>query len=164
MSYPGDTSSQKRLDLGVLSPLASQIVEKMDAQDVLAYGGWPPSFIKGFRPHRKLTIQSYKPQVEGANSIALPADVVVSVDYLSEVGMLGIHDRLDDLKRTTLKAGFIYVSVPEFPDDIVTNKTINKPINWWISEFSKRFDLQTFQRLPGGFYVIVYPMIEQVLH
>lgn len=164
MSLLEGTGKQKRLDVSVLSGLASQIVERIDADDVLAYGGWPQEFINGFRPQKRLTIQSYKPQVEGAKARAIPSDVVVSVGYLGEVGMLGIHDALDDLKRTTLKAGFIYVTIPEFPDDIVTNKTIQKPVNWWLGEFMKRFDVHTFQRLPGGFYVLVYPSIEQVLH
>lgn len=78
--------------------------------------------------------------------------------------MLKVQDALDDLKRVTLKAGFFYLNVLEFPDDVVTGNTVPRPVNWWLNEFLKRFDVHTFQRLPGGFYVIVYPMTEQVIH
>ena len=157
-------NSGKRLDHSVLASIASQVVERVEADDVLSYGGWSTEFIKSFRPQRRLTIQSYRPAIEGSRSIAVPSDVVVSIDHLNNAGMLKVQDALDDLKRVTLKAGFFYLNVLEFPDDVVTGNTVPRPVNWWLNEFLKRFDVHTFQRLPGGFYVIVYPMTEQVIH
>lgn len=153
-----------RLENSRLAQLASQIVERLNAQEVLAYGGWPQDFIGHFRPSLKLTIQSYRPQVEGARSIAIPSDVVVSIDHLSRVGVLKVHDVMDDLKRVTVKAGFFYVTIPEFADDVVTDGTVPRSSNWWLGEFMKRFEVHTFQRLPGGFYVIVYPIVDEVMH
>lgn len=157
-------NSGKRLEHSVLANIAASIVEKLEADDVLSYGGWSDEFIRSFRPHRKLTIQSFRPQVEAKSSIALPSDVVVSVDYLNNAGMLKIQDALNDLQRVTLKAGFFYVNIPEFPDDVVTGNTIPRPVNWWLKEFMRRFEIQTFQRLPGGFYVIVFPQVKEVMH
>lgn len=164
MSLAEGIAQSKRLDAGVFARIAAQMIDRLGADDVMAYGGWPKEFIRDFRPSRNLTIQSFRPQIETSKARALPADVVISIDYLSRVGMLGVTDALDDLKRVTVKAGFFYVTIPEFADDLMTAGTVVKPLNWWLQEFAKRFDLHTFQRVPGGFYVIVYPLVEEVIH
>ena len=164
MSLQDVSAQSKRPEPGLFARIATQVVERLEADEVLAYGGWPHGFIQAFRPQRRFALQAFRPQIEGKNAMAVPADVVISVDYLNEVGMLQIKNTLDDLQRVTVKAGFFYVSVPEFADDIVTAKTIHRPINWWLSEFMVRFDVHTFQRTPGGFYVIVYPMVKEVIH
>jgi hypothetical protein len=41
--------------------------------------------------------------------------------------------------------------------EVDTLRAIDQPVQWWLAEFLKRFSLQTYQRIPGGFYVIVYP-------
>ena len=164
MSLQADTALSQRLDAGVFARIASQMIDRLGADDVMSYGGWPTEFIRDFRPSRNLTIQSFRPQIESSTARAMPSDVVISIDYLSRVGMLNIVDTLDDLRRVTVRAGLFYVTIPEFADDVMTAGAVVKPLNWWIGEFAKRFDVHTFQRVPGGFYVIVYPQAEEVLH
>ena len=132
-----------------LSPIVGQIVDKSNAEHMLCYGefNW-----KTFRSNHKLSIESFKDSIIGGEK-ASPSDLVVSVDYLNTVGALRIHDVLDDLRRVTRRIGFFHVKTDYEIEDL---RAVDRPHSWWIAEFMKRFELQTFQRIPYGFYVIVY--------
>lgn len=150
MNSPENTVGQsKPLDL---APIVAQIVEKMGMEEMLSYGV-PREFWDTFRPSQSMQIESYTDSLIGSDP-ASPCGLVVCVDYLHQVGMLRIAGVLDDLKRVTKGIGFFQVATEHEVEGI---RTIHQPLLWWIGEFVKRFNLQTYQRIPGGFYVIVYP-------
>lgn len=148
-SSPNTVEPSKRLDL---APIVAQIAERMGMGEMLSYGV-PPDFWATFCPPQSMQIEAYKDSLIGSDP-ASPCGLVVCVDYLHSVGMLRIGAVLDDLKRVTRGIGFFQVTTDH---DIDGLRTIHQPLQWWIAEFVKRFNLQTFQRIPGGFYVIVYP-------
>ena len=135
-----------------LAAIVAQIVERMGAPEMLSYGV-PREFWDDFKPSQSMEIESYTDSLIGGER-ASPAAFVVCVDYLHSVGMLRIADVLDDLKRVTRGIGFFQVTTEHAIDGL---RTIDQPALWWLTEFTRRFNLQTYQRIPGGFYVIVYP-------
>lgn len=150
MNSPSDTAKlSKPLDL---APVVAQIAEKMGMDEMLSYGV-PREFWDSFKPSQSMQIESYTDSLIGSDP-ASPCGLVVCVDYLHQVGMLRIANVLDDLKRVTQGIGFFQVTTEH---DVEGIRTIHQPLLWWLAEFGKRFKLQTYQRIPGGFYVIVYP-------
>lgn len=150
MQSSHDTSERSRpLDL---APIVAQIAGKMGMEEMLSYGV-PREFWETFKPPQSMQIESYTDSIVGCDP-ASPCGLVVCVDYLHSVGMMRIASVLDDLKRVTRGIGFFQVTTEH---DIDGLKTIHQPLQWWLAEFIKRFNLQTYQRIPGGFYVIVYP-------
>jgi hypothetical protein len=150
MTSPGNTAGpSKPLDL---APVVAQIAERMGMEEMLSYGV-PREFWETFNPPQSMQIEAYSDSIVGAER-ASPCALVVCVDYLHQVGMLRIADVLDDLKRVTRGIGFFQVTTEH---DVEGIRTIHQPLLWWLAEFGKRFNLQTYQRIPGGFYVIVYP-------
>ena len=135
-----------------IAPIVAQIADKIQAKEMLFYNG-PREFFEDFHPSHSMEIEAYTDSIIGA-ARALPCELVVCVNYLHQVGMLRIHDVLDELKRVTQGVGFFHI---ETDHEIEDANSIDQPVEWWIAEFVRRFALQTFQRVPGGFYVIVYP-------
>lgn len=139
MDSENATQSQKPLDL---TPVVGQIVDKMKVDEMLCYG---PISWETFKASRPLDIECFTESVIGCER-PQPSQLVVSLDYLHTVSMLRIKDVLDELKRLVEYIGFFHISYEA-----------HHSVSWWLKEFDSRFDLQTFQRVPGGFYVIVYP-------
>jgi len=161
----GPRQQYKRLEHSTLAQIVSQMVEKLSVDHLLAYGGLTEDFWMGFSPQRNVGIQAYRPQIEGKHSMALPSQLVVCVDYLEHTGVLGVEDALNDLQRVTLGSIFVHIKVMEFPDDVQGARAVDRPAIWWLREFAKRFDIQTYQRLPGGLYIIAYPLPKQeIIH
>lgn len=160
-----DGPQYRRLEHSILASIVGQMVDKLSVSRMLSYGEMSEEFWLGFAPQREVAIQSYRPQIEGPRSMASPSDLVVCVDHLEHTGQLGVADSLDDLKRVTLGCLFAHVKLMEFPGDLQDLRTVDRPATWWLTEFVRRFDLQTFQRLPGGLYVIAYPLpTREVIH
>lgn len=140
----------KRLDL---APIVAQIVDRMNPGEMLCYGGpdGVSPFWLNFSSQYTVSIETYTDSIIGA-ARPQPSTLVVCADYLHSVGMLRIHEVLDELCTLTRGIGFFHVRTQHELEEL---RTIDKPILWWLTEFTKRFELQTFQRLPDGFYVIV---------
>lgn len=132
-----------------LASLAAQIADKANIDEMLCYEtalDW-----KDFKANRRIEVEMFHEAIVGGDR-PYPSKFVVSLDHLNKVSSLRIHDTLDELKRLTEGIGLFHVGYDELDP-----RDTNQPYTWWIREFTKRWDLQTFQRLPGGFYVIVYP-------
>ena len=148
-----EVTSDKPLDF---APIVAQIVDRLEADEMLLYGPPPDNFFDSFKPHRSLEIEAFQETLIGGERPA-PSDLVVSINHLHKSGMLKIEDVLDELRRLVTHTGFFHVRMPQYGDPEEIDAFIPKPMEWWIAQFIKRFDLATFQRVPGGFYVIVYP-------
>jgi hypothetical protein len=147
MDSAQSTQSQKPLDL---APIVGQIVDKRQVSQMLCYGDFS-KFWGTFRASHRVEIESFNESIIGCDR-PFPSELVVSLNYLNTVGFLRIKDVLDELRRLTMGIGFFHVS-----QDEMDPKDTRQPVEWWLAEFVRRFSLQTFQRIPGGFYVIVYP-------
>lgn len=137
------------------APIVAQIVDRLQMDEMLLYGTLAGEFVKTFKPSRRIEIEAFHESLVGSERPA-PSDLVVSIDHLHNVGMLRIEDVLDELRRLVTNTGFFHVRLASV-EDFEQASFVPKPPEWWLAQFVKRFELSTYQRVPGGFYVIVYP-------
>lgn len=133
--------------------LLSQIIDRLNIEEALIWKS-DKEFLKHLKP-------SHPVRFQWSDKDALPSQLVYS-DTLHRFGLLGIDDHLDKLKALTSSVGFFYARIPT-PEDI-DEGDIDQPPDWWIRKIMERFDIQTFQRLPDGFYVVVYPKPIEIIH
>jgi hypothetical protein len=80
------------------------------------------------------------------------------VDVLEHIEPDCLDDVLDDLKRVTKGIGFFTVACGPAAKVLPDGRNahlIQEPPEWWLPKLLERFDLYTFQRMPGGFAVSV---------
>jgi hypothetical protein len=134
--------------------LLSQIIDKLDIKQVLFFKT-ESEIYKSIRPNHQVAIQL------SSDGAAVPSQMVYS-DNLHKMGFLGFEETLERLKTLTLQVGFFYARIPE--KEVTESTDIDQPADWWIQKLIKHFDIQTFQRLPDGFYAVVYPKPVEIIH
>lgn len=133
--------------------LLSQILDRLQVKEALVYKS-EKEFLKHLKPDHPVRFQ-------WSDGDALPSELVYS-DTLHKSGLIGLDDNLDRLKALTNVVGFFYARIPTSED--VDTGDIDQPSEWWLKKIMERFDVQTFQRLPDGFYVVVYPKPIEIIH
>ena len=123
-------------------------------RDVLDYGCGRRTLEKqlGF------AIRNYDPCIPGLDEPAPPADVVVCTDVLEHIEPELLDNVLDDLQRVTIGVGVFTVHTGAAGKVLLDGRNahlIQQPPSWWLPKFMERFELNTFCRTPGGFYVVV---------
>ncbi len=148
------------------APQVAKLIDANFVSEVLDYGaGSKLGLIKAISDGRlaqgSFKYTPYEPAVEKYAATPEPAEMVVCIDVLEHIEPDCLDDVLDDLKRVTLRLGFFTVScVPAgkvLPDGRNAH-LIQEPPEWWLPKITDRFSLQTFQRSPGGFMVLVAPV------
>ena len=103
-------------------------------------------------------IHHYDPAVPEWSSPPQPCAFVACIDVLEHIEPDLIDNVLDDLKRVTAGVGFFTVhtgaALKILPDGRNAH-LIQSPAAWWLPRFMERFELARFNRMPGGFCVIV---------
>lgn len=150
------------------APLVTQIINKLEIKDLLDYGCGKMRLFEAFRGHvnHKMTLQAYDPAIPERATRPVPSNMVTCIDVLEHIEPDFLDAVLDDLKDLTLFVGFFSVhcgpAMKVLPDGRNAH-LIQEPPEWWLPKFIDRFELQTFQRVPNGFYVIVYNKQQLVL-
>jgi len=169
-----DQQSQMHADLanpyGVASaqyaPMVAKIINSNSVNELLDYGaGSRLTLIKTIAENRlvsrKFDYRAYEPAVEMYAKPPEPAEMVACIDVLEHIEPECLDDVLDDLKRLTNKIGFFTVSTGPANKTLPDGRNahlIQEPAEWWLPKITDRFMLQTFQRAPGGFMVLVSPV------
>lgn len=143
------------------APLVSQIIDKLDIQDLLDYGcGSRNTLLKTMTPKRRVRYQAYDPGVPHYAAEPVPSEMVACIDVLEHIEPDRLDAVMDHLKALTTHVGFFTVSCVPAAKTLPDGRNahlIQEPPAWWLPKFLKRFDLQTFQVTPEGFYVICFP-------
>lgn len=109
----------------------------------------------------KFDYRAYDPAVEHYAATPETADMVCCIDVLEHIEPNCLGAVFDDLKRVTGKLGYFSVSCmpagKTLPDGRNAHLIVEPP-EWWLPWITDRFLLQTFQRVPGGFVVLVSPV------
>jgi 2-polyprenyl-3-methyl-5-hydroxy-6-metoxy-1,4-benzoquinol methylase len=87
-----------------------------------------------------------------------PAEMVACVDVLEHIEPDKLENVLDDLRRCVKRVGFFSVSTvaaEKILSDGRNAHLIIEPPSWWLPKIQSRWDLQFFQRVEDGFFVIV---------
>lgn len=144
----------------VYAPLVSQIINKLGVTELLDYGCGRGSLVHNLVVDHPMKIQMYDPAIEDYAGEAVPMQMVTCIDVLEHVEPACLDAVLDDLKRCTDAVGFFTVATGPAEKTLSDGRNahlIQEGPEFWIPRLMDRFELQTFQMVSGGFYVIVYP-------
>lgn len=147
------------------APMVAKIIDQNSVSALLDYGaGSRLTLIKTISEQRlvkrKFDYRAYEPAIEMYAKAPEPAEMVACIDVLEHIEPDCLDDVLNDLKRLTLKIGFFTVSCEPAAKTLADGRNahlIQEPPEWWLPRITDRFTLQTFQRNPGGFVVLVSP-------
>lgn len=148
---------------GMYAPLVAQIIKRLEIDELLDYGcGSRLTLLKSLsgKVDRRFRYKAYDPAVPEYAGEADPSQMVACIDVLEHIEPELVDHVLDDLQRLTLEIGFFTVSTELaekiLPDGRNAHLIVEHP-DWWLERLLPRFELQTFQVMDGGFYVIVHP-------
>lgn len=148
------------------APMVAKLIDQHGVKRLLDYGaGSRLTLIRTINEKRlaksAFDYVPYEPAIEAYAGTPEPAEMVSCIDVLEHIEPDCLDSVLDDLKRLTLRVGLFTVScVPAaktLPDGRNAHLIQEAP-EWWLPKITDRFTLQTFQRTPGGFVVLVTPL------
>jgi len=120
-----------------LAPLVSQICNKLDIQHVLDFHCGNNPIMTALRVNHKMKIQCYDPLVERFKEPPLASELVFYAPENEPVEAL-----IDEAELLT-RAVCVFALETDDPES-------------WLQTLLKKFDVQTYQRINGGFYAILY--------
>ena len=142
------------------APMVSEIVNRLKVTELLDYWCGGAHLVRNLKVGHEMKIQCYDPAVPGFSGEAIPMQMVTCVDVLQDVEPECIDAVLDDLKRVTGAVGYFSILVGEERSKIEQDKA------WWLDRIMPRFELQTLQIIPSGYFLIGYelpqPLIDTV--
>lgn len=154
-------------DYGVASvgyaPLVAEVIEAVGATELLDYGAGKGRLGLALKQYiqRPLTIRHYDPAVTEWSAPPEPCAFVACIDVLEHIEPHLLDNVLDDLQRVTVGAGVFTVHTQPAVKVLSDGRNahlIQQPPRWWLSKFTDRFELVTFNRMPMGFWVGVEPI------
>ena len=131
--------------------IASQICEKGGVTIFLDYLCGKAPIMTSLKVGHNMKVQCYDPKVERFKAAPLAAQMVFCALEKEELQDTDLADMLVELDLLT--GAVLFLAVGE------SSRTPEE----WISLVVDRFELQTFQRVDGGFYMILYPIVGKVL-
>lgn len=148
---------------GFFAPMVAQIIEKFEVEHLLDYGcGSRLTLLKSLsgKVNRRFRYHAYDPAVPEYAGEPKPCEMVACIDVLEHIEPDLLDNVLDDLQRLTKEIGFYSISTEPaekvLPDGRNAHLILESP-TWWLEKIMPRFELQTFQVIEGGCFVIVRP-------
>jgi hypothetical protein len=105
-----------------------------------------------------LVVHHYDPAVPGWSASPRPCEFVACIDVLEHVEPTLLDNVLDDLQRVTASLGMFTVHTGPAIKVLADGRNahlIQQPPAWWLPRFLDRFELEAYNRVPNGFWVIV---------
>lgn len=132
------------------------VIDVFNPETVLDYGcgkGLSASFIT-----KPLTL--YDPCIKGRDTLPKPSEMVICTDVLEHIEPDCLGSVLDHLKELTLTVGFFSIHTGPAKKVLSDGRNahlIQEDFRWWLPKLWERFDILSYNRGGGGFYVIVVP-------
>lgn len=151
-------------DYGVASieyaPLVAEVMQTVGTRELLDYGAGKGRLGVTLNQmfEEPFVIHHYEPAVPEWSAPPQPCRFVACIDVLEHIEPALIDNVLDDLRRVTAGVGFFSVDTRpaiKVLSDGRNAHLIQKPASWWLPKFMERFELARFNRMPGGFCVVV---------
>ena len=142
------------------APLVAQVIAAVGAEELLDYGAGKGRLGITLKEHmqRPLLIHHYDPAIPEWSAPPEPCGFVACIDVLEHIEPALLDNVLDDLQRVTAGIGVFTVhtkpAVKVMPDGRNAH-LIQQPPAWWLPRLLDRFELETFNRMPMGFWVVV---------
>ncbi len=130
------------------------LADELGTRDILDYGCGKRTLegALGF------SIQNYDPCIAGLDGSPQPADIVACIDVLEHIEPELLERVLDDLRRLTKYAAFLYIATRPAKKTLADGRNahlIQQPVDWWLGKLRERFDIWSVEPGQGAFLVIV---------
>lgn len=142
--------------------LILQLISERGYSGALDYGAGKQGLSKKLK-ESGIIISDYDPAIPAISHSPIPADLVVCSDVLEHVEPEFLANVLTHIKKLSKKAAFFRVcTVPcvskKLPDGSDPHRIV-QPIEWWMNELSKYFELiDSFERNDKYFSVLMTPI------
>jgi hypothetical protein len=146
--------------------LVADIVVAQRATELLDYGagkGRLGQALKQLLP-TPLAIHHYDPAIPEWSAQPRPCRLVACIDVLEHIEPEYLGNVLDELKRVVTGHGVFTVATGparKILSDGRNAHLIQKPASWWLPLFMERFELVVFNRVDGGFWILVEALNRQ---
>lgn len=146
------------------APIVARVINQYQVDRLLDYGAGKGNLLKTFKDEkllqRPLKVQMYEPAIEEWSMDPDPTEMVACIDVLEHIEPALLDNVLDDLQRLTQRLAVLTVgtvaAMKTLPDGRNAHLTI-EGTEWWLPKIMQRFELQSFQKSPDGFFVLVSP-------
>ena len=142
------------------APIVAKLMETLGSTELLDYGAGKGRLGQSLQEiyENPLTIHHYEPAIPEWSDPPAPCKLVACIDVLEHIEPDLLDNVLDDLQRVTAGVGIF--TVHTLPAEKVLSDgrnahLIQQPAAWWLPKFMERFELNTFNRMPQGFWVVV---------
>ena len=142
------------------APLVAQVIAAVGAEELLDYGAGKGRLGIALKQHmqRPLRIHHYDPAIPEWSTPPQPCGFVACIDVLEHIEPALLDNVLDDLQRVTAGIGVFTVHTKpavKVMSDGRNAHLIQQPPAWWLPRLLDRFELETFNRMPMGFWIVV---------
>jgi hypothetical protein len=142
------------------APLVAQVIDVVGAEELLDYGAGKGRLGITLKEQmqRPLRIHHYDPAIPEWSAPPQPCGFVACIDVLEHIEPALLDNVLDDLQRVTAGIGIFTVHIQPADKILPDGRNahlIQKPVARWLPRLLDRFELETFNRMPMGFWVVV---------
>lgn len=160
----------KNPDYGIASVtyarLVAEVISAQGARELLDYGAGKGRLGQTLKQQLNVTItvHHYDPAIPEWSAPAKPCPLVACIDVLEHIEPDYLGNVLDDLKRVTAGFGVFTVHTGPAAKILADGRNahlIQRPSSWWLPQFMERFELVAFNRVDGGFWIVVEARTQQ---
>ena len=140
------------------APIVSRIVNANDITELLDYGCGKMRLFENLKADHPVKLQAYDPAIPALSSEPVPMQMVTCIDVLEHIEPDLIDNVLDHLQKLTLEIGFFTIHTGAAMKTLSDGRNahlIQEGAEWWLPKLLARFELQAFQKVEHGFYVVV---------
>jgi hypothetical protein len=142
------------------APMVAEVMQALGTRELLDYGAGKGrlGLTLDNMFEEPFTIHHYEPAVPQWSAPPAPCRFVACIDVLEHIEPELLDNVLDDLQRVTAGVGFFSVHTEPAAKVLSDGRNahlIQKPASWWLPKFMDRFELGRFNRVRGGFCVVV---------
>lgn len=142
------------------APLVAEVVTAHGVREILDYGAGKGRLGETLKQIMKspVTVHHYDPAIPQWSAPPQPCALVACIDVLEHIEPDCLPAVLDDLKRVVTRCGVFTVATGPAVKVLQDGRNahlIQKPAAWWLPQFMERFELVAFNRVEGGFWIVV---------
>jgi len=148
------------------APFVSKLCNQLQIAEILDYGAGKCRLFESLQVDHAMKLQAYDPAIPSLAGRPLPSQMVCCLDVAEHIEPECLDEVLDDLQALTLEIAFISVATTPAIRTLSDGRNahlIIEPSSWWLPKLQKRWELQVFQKVQHGFFVIVTTQADRLV-
>jgi hypothetical protein len=142
------------------APVVAKAIRQLGVKSLSDYGAGKQNLKRGLDAEGvQIEYRPYDPAFPEYGA-AQPAELVCCIDVLEHIEPDCLDAVLDELRHLTQRYGLFTVHTGPAVKVLADGRNahlIQKPSSWWLPRLCERFEVESFQKVPNGFLVVVSP-------